>query len=132
MQNLTFDVICSLMIFRQKLLTKKIVSKIDKHLSRLAKLGLSSTSFLLKVQTQSILPEIIIRDWNKNPWFKMVEQKTKLYKNPIRGKDCRNDKYSLVLGQPFLFQESCFHIFPLLKEVAKVRIFCYFAYLLPR
>ena len=39
-------------------LTKKIVSKIDKHLRILAKLGLSSTSFLLKVQTQRTFPKM--------------------------------------------------------------------------
>lgn len=52
-------------------LTRNIVSNTDKHLSRLAKLGLSSTSFLLKIQTLRIFPEgrrkiniiLLLPDW---------------------------------------------------------------------
>ena len=40
----------------KKLLTKKRMSKMERHLRRLAKLGLSSTSFLLNTKTQAMFP----------------------------------------------------------------------------
>ena len=53
--------ICVYCLYSIYLLTRKIVSNTDKHLRRLAKLALSSTSFLLKVHTQRIFPEVEIR-----------------------------------------------------------------------